>query len=277
MANQTQALAKDKEPAAERMTLEHVKSLTGYSDEQIALLKNTVAQGAPNTELAVFLHACGVLQLDPLLRQAYWIRRKTRAEVNGQWQDVYKGALQVGIDGYRAIADRTGVYGGSSEPRFSEWTNWKYKEETMNVPGRAEVTVWKIVQGRNCAFTGVAYWSEFVPPESQAQMYARMPRLMLAKDAEAQALRKAFPALLGPVDYGNTLVAGAEPSGPPAYSVTPVEPAAADSLPAPQKKMSEQELLAVAERIWALQGEAGPPDEPHREAHEAEPAEEVAS
>jgi hypothetical protein len=104
------------------LTLEMVVEMTGFQPAQIALISKTVAQGAPLQELAMFLHACHELRLDPLLRQAYWIRRKGREQVDGQWVDVYKGTLQVGIDGFRALADRQGNYAGSEPPTFSDWT-----------------------------------------------------------------------------------------------------------------------------------------------------------
>lgn len=179
------------ENAPRGLTLDMITEMTGYEPAQIALVSRTVAQGAPLQELAVFLHACKTLRLDPLLRQAYWIRRRSGDEM--------KGALQVGIDGFRAIAERSGVYAGSEPPRFLGQIDWNYKGRMIVVPERAQVVVWKIVAGHKAAFTGEAHWQEFCPAEKDAFMYSKMPRHMLAKDAEAQALRKAFPALLGAV------------------------------------------------------------------------------
>lgn len=186
------------------LTLDMVTEMTGYEPAQIALVSKTVAVGAPLQELAVFLHACKTLHLDPLLRQAYWIRRRSGDEM--------KGALQVGIDGFRAIAERSGCYAGSEPPRFLGQVEWSYKQRVVIVPERAQVVVWKIVQGHKAAFTGEAYWTEFCPAEKDAFMYSKMPRHMLAKDAEAQALRKAFPALLGSVQI-SPLAEGELPDG----------------------------------------------------------------
>jgi hypothetical protein len=60
----------------------------------------------------------------------------------------------------------------------------------------ASVTVWKIVSGQRCAFTATARWIEYVPPQGSDWMWQKMPHLMLAKCAEALALRKAFPRQL---------------------------------------------------------------------------------
>jgi phage recombination protein Bet len=179
------------------LTLEMVVEMTGFEPAQIALISKTVAQGAPLQELAMFLHACHELRLDPLLRQAYWIRRSSGGEM--------RGALQVGIDGFRAIAERSGAYAGSEPPRFLGQTEITFKGRRIVVPERAQVVVWKIVQGHKAAFTGEANWNEFYPGEKDGFMYAKMPRHMLAKDAEAQALRKAFPALLGAIQQSSAI------------------------------------------------------------------------
>jgi phage recombination protein Bet len=181
MTNQQLARAEQ----SKEMTLQHVVEITGYNPVQIALIMRTVAVGAPLPELAVFLHACRQLQLDPLLRQAYWIRRG----------DPPKGTLQVGIDGFRAIAERTGVYAGSEQAVFRGHVQ---VEKERYVPELAVVTVWKIVAGHKAAFTGESRWAEFYPgPGPVGAMWRKMPHHMLAKVAEAQALRKAFPAQLG--------------------------------------------------------------------------------
>jgi len=168
------------------LTVQLVSEMTGYAPAEIALVSRSVAQGANLQELAVFLHSCRALGLDPLLRQAYWIRRQG------------KGALQVGIDGFRAIAERSGTYAGAESIEFRGVLEWTYKSKKVMVPELARATIWKIVGGHKSAFVGEAYWSEFVPTgDPEAFMWNRMPKHMLGKCAEAQALRRAFPAQLG--------------------------------------------------------------------------------
>lgn len=180
------------------MTLALVSEMTGFATADIALVAHTVAKGATLQELAVFLHACGQLHLDPLLRQAYWIRRKDK---DGN----VKGTLQVGIDGFRAIAEATGVYAGAEPIDYRRSIEWTYNGAKIVVPESARSIVWKVVAGHKSAFTGEAFWSEFVPSERDAFMWAKMPRHMLGKVAEAQALRKAFPAQLAAVDIATAL------------------------------------------------------------------------
>jgi phage recombination protein Bet len=257
------------------LTLEMVVEMTGFQPAQIALISKTVAQGAPLQELAMFLHACHELRLDPLLRQAYWIRRKSREQVNGQWVDVYKGTLQVGIDGFRALADRQGNYAGSEPPTFSDWTTIVTdRHETIDVPGRAQVRVWKIVQGRSCCFTGEANWSEFYPgPGPTGQMYRKMPRHMLAKDAEAQALRKGWPALLGSMAMNSAIGDEVEsgPIGVPATTITE-QPAARAQQVTPQATPADYDrIIGSNYDDDPAQGRAPAPATPPPAAAETEP------
>ncbi len=150
-----------------------------FSRDQIDLIKQTVAVGATDLELRFFLENAARTGLDPLMRQIYFVKRKG------------KGTIQVGIDGLRLIADRTRCYVGSDEPVFDR--------ENAPHPNKASVTVWKLVAGQRCPFTASARWSEYCPEEGQDFQWQRMPYLMLAKCAEAQALRKGFPAELSGV------------------------------------------------------------------------------
>lgn len=156
----------------------------GFSDEQLDLITRTVAQGATQDELQLFLYTAASRGLDPLLKQVHAVKRFDKR------QNRETMAIQVGIDGYRLLADRTGHYAGNDDPTFG----------SLNAEGHpttATVTVWKLVEGTRCPFTATARWAEYAPGGSQAFMWARMPHLMLSKCAEALALRKAFPAELG--------------------------------------------------------------------------------
>lgn len=183
------------------LTWRVISDMTGFSLADIALVRATVAQGAPMDELAVFLHSCRQLKLDPLLRQAYWIRRG----------DPPRGALQVGIDGFRAIAEQSGLYAGAEAIEYRGQLEWKYRKDTVIAPELARATVWKVVAGHKSAFVGEAHWIEFCPTKENEQfMWARMPRHMLGKVAEAQALRRAFPAQLGAIEMAEDQPTGVE-------------------------------------------------------------------
>lgn len=155
----------------------------GFTPTQTDALRRQIGvDDVPDDELAVFFHLAMRTGLDPFARQVYLIPRWDGRK--GQ----YRYVSQTSIDGLRLIADRTGRYAGSDAPQFGH-----------DEQGRpwATVTVWKLVQGGRYGFSGVAYWDEFVQLNKKAEpqgLWAKMPRTMLAKCAEAQALRKAFPA-----------------------------------------------------------------------------------
>lgn len=165
--------------------------LITFDDDKVALIKRTTAPTATDDELELFLHQCKRTGLDPLARQIYFQKYNTK---NGP-----KVSIITGIDGYRVVADRTGVYAGSDEPQFEGTKGETRYNESKDVPVKATVTVWKIVGNKRVPFTASAYWDEYYPGDKKGHMWFKMPHVMLGKVAEAQALRKAFPADLSGV------------------------------------------------------------------------------
>lgn len=169
------------------------------SREKIELIKQTVAKGATDLELDLFLHACKRTGLDPLMKQIYAIKRK-----NGKTGQM-EMAIQTGIDGYRLIADRTGRYAGSDEPAYTVGQD--------GFPDVASVTIFKMIDGQRCGFSASARWAEYY--QDASPMWKKMPFLMLGKCAEALALRKAFPAeLSGVYTHEEMMQADNEPRNP---------------------------------------------------------------
>lgn len=165
----------------------------GYSftAEQVEIIKNSVAKGVSDQELAYFLEVCRSTGLNPLHRQIYAIMRKSK-DKDGNWRESM--TIQTGIDGYRLLAHRSKRHVGTDDAI--------YDTETAPHPNKATVTVYKHVAGQRCPYTATARWAEYVQTfkdkasgdEVPSGLWAKMPYLMLAKVAEALALRKAFPA-----------------------------------------------------------------------------------
>lgn len=171
------------------------------SEEQISLIKNTVAKGATNDELKLFLYQAQRTGLDPLAKQIYFVKRAGIA------------TIQTSIDGFRIIAERSGLYAGQDEPVFAEDKDGK--------PIRCEVAVYKFSPNgqRYKAAVGVAYWNEYKPPIGQDFMWNKMPHVMLSKVAESIALRKAFPQDLSGIYTDEEM----EQSGQETGSITVME------------------------------------------------------
>lgn len=172
-----------------------MKELITFDDDKLALIKRTVAKDATDDELALFLHQARRMGLDPLARQIHFQKFKSK---NGK-DNV---SFITTVDGYRLIADRTGRYAGNREPVFDgviKDANYGYSQNGPDIPAKATVTVYKVVGGKVREFSHSAYWKEYYPGQYRGHMWRQMPHVMLAKCAEAGALRKAFPADLSGV------------------------------------------------------------------------------
>jgi phage recombination protein Bet len=162
--------------------------LIQFKKEQIDLIKQQIAPEATNDELKLFLYQAQRTGLDPLTRQIYCIHRNVKTIEYGK--DVWKKkmSIQTSIDGFRVIAERSGQYAGQDEPIYTEENNKLIS---------CKITVYKFRGDvRYPASVGVAYFSEYVQTDKNNEpvaMWKKMPHIMLAKVAEALALRKAFP------------------------------------------------------------------------------------
>jgi len=157
------------------------------TNEQKELLWRTMPAGITKDEFDLFLYQCAHTGLNPFTRQIYCIARKQKNS-DGTWGQ--KLTTQASIDGLRVIAENTKCYAPGEATEYREY-NGKLYSAVASVRKRVGKE-WFVVKAE-------AFLQEYVQCGRDGLpmgLWAKMPRLMLAKCAEALALRKAFPQVL---------------------------------------------------------------------------------
>lgn len=169
--------------------------------ERLELLRASVYPDAGAEELRLVLAYCEAFDVDPLHKPVYLVPRD-----HGGW------TLLPGIGLYRTVAARSGC-AGTSEPVFGPDVSALIGGVQITHPAWCRVSVKRrLTTGEIVEFSATEFWREnYAPlgksaadgmdPAAPNAMWARRPYGQLAKCAEAQALRKAFPEI------------GAQPSG----------------------------------------------------------------
>lgn len=163
--------------------------------ELISVLESSLYPGASGESIKLVINYCRASNLDPMRKPVHivpiWDSKA------GRTRDV----IMPGIGSYRIDAARTNQCAGVSEPEFGP--------DITEVIGGVETTypVWcrvtvkrRLPTGELVDYTAVERWKEnyaqrggkdkSIAPNT---MWAKRPYAQLAKCAEAQALRKAFP------------------------------------------------------------------------------------
>jgi len=207
----------------------------GASPEMVELVRAQIAPGAPDDVLALFFARCQQLGADPLGKMLYVIPRTQNVPPErsgtGRWEKQTIWQMQSSIDLFRAVAEshEASAYAGQDGPYWcgedGVWVDvWLKKEH----PSAAKVGVLR--HGFAAPLSAIATWNEYAQTDKDGKatgMWKNMPALMLAKCAEALALRKAFPAKLNGIYTSDEMAQ--QDNGAPVAAVAAVP---AQALPA---------------------------------------------
>lgn len=170
--------------------------------ELISVMQNSLYPGAKEESVQMVLSYCHAAGLDPLQKPVHIVPMSVRNEKGGY---TFKDVIMPGIGLYRIQASRTGTLAGVSAPIFGDmvtqtFTDKNNKPVDVSYPEYCTVTVTKLVEGIMCEFTAQEFWLENYAVQKSTcdapnAMWAKRARGQLAKCAEAQALRKAFPEI----------------------------------------------------------------------------------
>lgn len=185
-------------------------------EEVIAAIKQTVAKGASDAQLRMFLEVCKRTGLDPFLKEVWYVPEK--------------GIVMAARDGYLRVANESPEFDGM-ETRVVRTEN--------GIPIKAICTVWR--KDRNHPIVCEAFYNEYA---KSSPVWKQYPSAMISKVAEVLALKRSF-AINGVVTEEEIGYDAPRGSVEPAPKHTPAQQQVIDSKLAARK--GPQLAPAIAE------------------------------
>lgn len=162
-----------------------------------SVLRSSLYPGASAESIKMVLGYCRAAGLDPMQKPVHIVPMWDAK--SGSMRDV----IMPGVNLYRIQAMRSGECAGVSEPDFGPDVSEKIGGAEITYPSWCRVTIKRRLQtGEIVEFTSREFWKENYAVRGGKEksiapnaMWTKRPYGQLAKCAEAQALRKAFPEI----------------------------------------------------------------------------------
>lgn len=176
--------------------MSNVTAITKQTDSDlIQVLQSSLYPGATIGAVQMVLNYCAAAGLDPMQKPVHIVPIwDAKAK---QMRDV----VMPGIGLYRTQAARSGNYAGVSDAEYGPDTTEKLGGVEITYPVWCKVAVKRLLpNGQVAEFSATERWKENYAVKGGQEksiapnaMWLKRPYAQLAKCAEAQALRKAFP------------------------------------------------------------------------------------
>lgn len=178
------------------LTTQQQGAIVAQTEEDIIrVLQNSLYPGANIGSVQMVLGYCQAAGLDPMQKPVHIVPMWDSK--SGSMRDV----VMPGVNLYRTQASRTGRFAGMSDPEFGPMIEETIGGASIKYPEWCRVVVKRLLDnGVIAEFSATEYWVENYAMKGGKEksvapnaMWTKRPRGQIAKCAEAQALRKAFP------------------------------------------------------------------------------------
>lgn len=175
-----------------------------YESELIKVLGNSLYVGAQEDSIKLVLGYCKAANLDPMQKPVHIVPMYSstgKKDASGKDIKAMRDVIMPGIGLYRIQAARSNELAGITEPEYGNDTEEDFEGIKITYPSWCRVTVKRVLQnGAIAEFTAREFWKENYATKSRDSkqpnaMWQKRPYAQIAKCAEAQALRKAFPEI----------------------------------------------------------------------------------
>lgn len=181
------------------MNANTLPALAMNEDKLIQVMESSLYPGASPQSIGLVLNYCKAAGLDPMQKPAHIVPMWDSK--NKRMRDV----IMPGVGLYRTQAARTGQYAGVTEPEYGPDVTEKIGGQEITYPAWCKVSVKRLLDnGTIVEFAATERWKENYAVRGGQEksiapnaMWLKRPYGQIAKCAEAQALRKAFPEMIG--------------------------------------------------------------------------------